>query len=217
MRTYWKPLVEWRGSNADAVAGGDHHVGLEREGDARGRGERAVRDVGLGDVAVGVEPLAVGDRELGALGPEVVEADPAVAVLPEVDDVAAGPELGHRHGGELLDAPDRRAERRARASSNAVVGDAHGVPARAVGAGLGPAGDAATEVVDLAADQVGSQDVAGRRPPRRVGAQHDGLARRERDVQLGQERGGGAVGVDGADDAVLAPPPAVAQQGADAR
>ena len=48
----------------------------------------------LRDVAVGVEPLAVGEGELGPAGTEVGEADPAVAVLPEVDDVAARRQLG---------------------------------------------------------------------------------------------------------------------------
>ena len=88
MRTYWNPLVRVAGLEHRAVAGRDDDVGLERQRDLAGRGERAVLDVGLGDVAVGVEPLAVGDRELGAGRAEVVEADPAVAVLPEVDDVA---------------------------------------------------------------------------------------------------------------------------------
>ena len=94
----------------------------------------------------------------------------------------------------------------------AVVGDPDAHPSRSVRAGFGPAGDAAAVVVDLAADEVGGQDVARRRPPRLVGAEHQHLAGAEGDVQLGEERGGRAVGVDRPDDAVLAAPPPVAQQ-----
>ena len=63
-------------------------------------------------------------------------------------------------------------------------------------------------------DQIGHEDVAGRGPPRVVRPHDDRLARRQRDVELGQRRGR-AIGVGGADDAVLAAPPAVAERGAE--
>jgi hypothetical protein len=93
-----------------------------------------------------------------------------------------------------------------------VVGDARPIPAGPVRAGFDPAGDAAAVVVDLPAHEVGGQDVARGRPPGLVGAEHAHVAGAEGDVQLGEERRGGAVGVDRPDDAVLAAPPPVAQQ-----
>ncbi len=201
------------GFERGAVPGGDDHVGLERERRGSGRGERPVGDVGLGEVAVGVEPLAVGDGDLGAGRAQIVEADPAVAVLAEIDHVATGRDLGDRHGGELLDASHRRADRGAQ-PLEVVVGDPHPVPAAAVGAWLGPVAGEAAEVVDLPADEVGGQDVAGRGPPRPVGAEDQLPAVTEGDLELGQVGRGRAVGVECPDDAVLAPPPPVAQAGA---
>ena len=114
MRTYRNPLVDVPGLEPGAVAGRDDHIGLEREwGAARGAANGAELDVGLGELAGGVEPLAVGDRDLGPFGSEIVQADPAVAVLPEVDDVATRRDLGHRHRRQLLDAADGRPDRRA--------------------------------------------------------------------------------------------------------
>ena len=81
-----------------------------------GRNGIAGRRCSMRDVAVGAERLAVGERELGAGGAEVAQADPAVDVLAEVDDVHAGPRLGDRDRAELLDRAHRRrpARRRAR-------------------------------------------------------------------------------------------------------
>jgi hypothetical protein len=66
--------------------------------------------------------------------------------------------------------------------------------------------------VHLTGDEVGPQDVARRRPPRAVGPERAGLARRQCHDQLQQERGRRAVVVDAAGDAVLPAPPAVAEE-----
>ena len=67
-----------------------------------------------------VERLAVGERELGAGGAEVGEADPAVDVLAEVDDVATRSELATLRGRTQLDPPHRRRRRRAERAEVAV-------------------------------------------------------------------------------------------------
>ncbi len=68
----------------DAVdLAGRERFGKEREVDAKVVGR---------DVAVGIEPLAVRERELRALRTEVGEPRPAVDVLAEIDDLDAGPD-----------------------------------------------------------------------------------------------------------------------------
>jgi hypothetical protein len=60
------------------------------------------------------------------------------------------------------------------------------IPCRPVGARLAPAVDASSQVVYLACDHIGGQDVAGRRPPRRIGADDDDVAGCEGQVEFGE-------------------------------
>ena len=196
-----------RGSKtSSSAAGAGHDVLLERdrlvEGDRRREG-----DVVLRHVAVLVEPFAVGQRDLGACRPEFPQPGPAADVLPEVDDVTLRSELTDRHRAERLDATDGRCRRRAQFVVS-VVDDIGAIPFARVPC------DAATEIVHLARDEVGREDVARRRPPGRVGAEHDRLPGYERHDELREQRGRRAVVVDTPGDAVLPPPPAVAEQSA---
>ena len=188
-------------------AGGDHHVGLERQ--VRVGLDRPGVEVLLGDVTVAVEPLAMGEGDLCALRPEAGEADPAVDVLSGVDHPAARCQLGDRHRWQLLDATDGW-RGRFDVPIEAMVLDLYGRPRRPVGPG-----SAAAEIVDLAGDEVSAEDVARCRPPGPVGPDAGRRAVGEGDVQLRQESGGGAIVVDTAGDAVLAAPPPVAEQRTD--
>ena len=128
-------------------------------------------------------------------GPRSVEADPAVAVLPEVDDVAARRHLGDRHGGELLDAADRRTARCAQLGV-AVVDDPRRRPSRSVGAGFGPAGTRRRWSCTSPAIRSAARMWLGvDRHDSSVPNDHSSPGASV-DVQLGEERGRGAVGVD---------------------
>ena len=58
--------------------------------------------VALGDVARPFEDLAVHDRQLGAFRAEVAQPQPAVDVLPEIDDLSIGRGTGHGNRTELF-------------------------------------------------------------------------------------------------------------------
>ena len=188
-------------------AGGDDDVGLERQ--VHLQRDRARVQVLLGEVAVVVEPLAVGEGHLGAGLSQLGEAEPAADVLADVDDPPVGCELAHRHRTQLLD-PAHRRRRGADEVGDAMVLDPDRRPRGPV-----PPLAALPHVVHLAGDQVRPQDVAGRRSPRRIGAEGEDAAVGEGDVELGEQGGRGAVVVDAAGDAVLSAPPPVAEQRAD--
>ena len=105
-------------------AGRDHVVD---HADLHVVAEEVGRQVVLGDVARRVEELAVHDRQLGAGGTEVAQAQPAVDVLPEVDDLAVGPGPGDGDRAELLHPAGRR-RRRVGQVAEVVVDDRDGLP-----------------------------------------------------------------------------------------
>ena len=107
-------------------------------GSGSGRNGTAGPEVVGGDVAVGPEPLAVGQRDRRAGGPEVGQPDPAVDVLPEVDDLPVVVEPGHRDRHELLH-PAHRRRGRVDQPGEAVLDDRDVVPGRVVEAGCVPA------------------------------------------------------------------------------
>ena len=138
-----------------------------------------------------------------------------MAVLPEVDDVAAGARAREprpagssctrRDGGPIGSQSCRSRGRTTR------TGD----PRRAVGAGLGPAATRRRRSCTSPATRSAPRTWLGvERHAASVG-DDDRVARLEQRVQLGEQRGRRAVRVGLASDAVLAPPPAVAEQRAE--
>ena len=94
----------------------EHITGYARRDDAvdlagreRLRKEREVDAEVVGrDVAVGIEPLAVRQREFRAQRTEVGQPRPSIDVLAEIDDLHTGPDRRDGHGDDLLHASHRR-------------------------------------------------------------------------------------------------------------
>src|SRR5690606_19872505 len=95
----------------------------------------------------------------------------------------------------LLDPPDRWGDGLDQLGVPVVL-DPHRGPGGAVAPVPAP-----PEVVDLAGDEVGAEDVAGGRPPGPVGAEGGRGAVGVGDVELGEQRGGRPVVVDPAGQA----------------
>ena len=89
--------------------------------------EEVRRKMVLGDVAGLIQEFAVHNGQFRAGRPEVTQAQPAVDVLPEVDDLAIGVGTGHGDRAELLH-PTRRRGRGVGQPVQAVVGDGDGLP-----------------------------------------------------------------------------------------
>ena len=136
------------------IAPRDHGVHLA--GGQRLAGGEVERLEVLGrDLARLVEQLAVDERRGGAVRAEVLQADPPVDVLAEVDDVVARGEAADRHRTQLLDPPDRW-RRRGREHLEGAVDHGGLGPGTVVEARPVPAIVAAVEVDGLAVDQVGA-------------------------------------------------------------
>ena len=146
-------------------------------------------------------------RELGARRSEVGQADPAVAVLTEVDDVAVGaPSSRDRDRPELFDPPHgwRDAARTARRSRD---------PRRAT-RGPTPSGRCRARPTDRRGgggraprrrSRSAREDVARGRAPRGVGPTRSSSPEREREVSSARTARRGAVAVDPPSEAVSVP------------
>ncbi len=155
--------------------------------------EEVGREVVLCDVAPGIEKLAVHDRELGTLRSDVAEPQPAVDVLPEIDDLAIGTGAGDGHGTELLH-PARGRCGRIGQRPQVVVGHRDGQPLPV----LDPV------VLDLPRHEVRAQERPGGRHPFGPRADH-GVA----SVELAEEAERTAEAVHALEEPRASSPPSV--------
>ncbi len=157
--------------------------------------EEVGRKMVLGDVAGLIQELAVHDGQFGAGRPEVAQAQPAVDVLPEVDNLAIGLGTGDGDRTELLHPACRRG-RGVGQTLQAVVGDGDGLPC----GGPGPV------VLALPRHEVGGQQRPGGRPPLRASGDDDIVG-----MELPEEGKRAAVAVGQLEEARVPAPPAVGE------
>ena len=161
-----------------------------------------------------VERLTVRQRDLRPVRAEVVESDPPVDVLADVDDVVPRGQAVDRDGSQLLDAPHGRGGGGAE-GPEVLVHDRDVGPIAVVEARTVPAIRLPAEVLALPVDEVGAQDLTVRRRPPRPGADGDPAAVVEVGLELDEQCQLGSVAVHLAGEADLAPPPTVAEHGAE--
>jgi len=183
-----EPVAGVAGLERTAIAGRGNPVLL-------GQAELTEAEVIEGDIALGVERLAVGDAELGTGRTDVVKSQPAVDVLAEVDHLAISVESGDRRRRQLLGSSGRR-RGRDRQPVDPVIGDDDRSPRTRLD----------SLILVLAAHEVGGDHRTGRPLPLGPG-RDDRLAH----VELPEEGDTVAVGVDVLVVADLTAVPAVAE------